>query len=69
MSYALIRTILHDDDFVGRRARLLSRASVMGPALIVVGIMYRVGDGDTDSNATYVVVVSLCVSFVSLSLS
>ena len=60
VSYVIIRTVLHDDDFVGRRARLLSRASVMGPALILVGLMYRIGDGDADSNSTYVSYVLLC---------
>ena len=60
VSYVIIRTVLHDDDFVGRRARLLSRASVMGPSLILVGLMYRIGDGDADNNSTYVSYVLLC---------
>jgi len=63
VSYVLIRTVLHDDDFVGRRARLLSRASVMGPALIVVGLMSRISSSNEDSsnsNATYVSYVLLC---------
>eukprot|EP00939_MAST-03C_sp_MAST-3C-sp1_P000363 g363.t1 len=38
MVYVIVRITMHDKDYTGRRGRLLGRASVMGPALMIAGL-------------------------------
>jgi len=38
MVYIIVRTRMYDSEYSGRRGRILAQASVMGPALLIVGL-------------------------------
>lgn len=63
VAYVIVRTTLHDREFSGRRSRVLARASMMGPALIVVGAASRT---DLGVNVAYIMLAffALCYQCV-----